>query len=64
MAPVQQQILDALNRREMSMGDLLTELRKKSNASRTAVKAAVLPLILGHRVEMTDDMNLRLPEPK
>lgn len=64
MAPVQQQILDALNGREMSMGDLLNELREKSNASRTAVKAAVLPLILGHRVEMTDNLNLRLAELK
>jgi hypothetical protein len=64
VAPVQQQILDALNGREMSMGDLLNELHKKSNASRTTVKAAVLPLILGHSVELTDNLNLRLPELK
>ncbi len=63
MPPIQQQILDALAQRpEMSMTDLLTELRQKSNTAPTAVKAAVLPLILRQRVVMTDDMHLRLPE--
>jgi hypothetical protein len=65
MAPIQRQILDALAQGgEMSMTDLLSELRQKSNTASTAVKAAVLPLIIGHRVEMTDEMNLRLPEQK
>ena len=65
MAPIRRQILDALAQGgEMSMTDLLSELRQKSNTAPTAVKAAVLPLIIGNRVQMTDEMNLRLPEQK
>ncbi len=60
MAPVQQQILNALSGGELSMRDLVVEIQQKSNASATAVKAAVLPLILGDSVEMTSDRKLRL----
>jgi len=60
MAPVQVEILKALNGRELSMSDLVTEVREKSEASATTVKAAVLPLISGDRIEMTADRKLRL----
>jgi hypothetical protein len=60
MAPVQNAILNALDGRELSMNDLVTEVRGKSAASATDVKAAVLPLILGDRIEMTADRKLRL----
>jgi hypothetical protein len=60
MAPVQVEILKALNGRELSMNDLVAEVREKSEASVTAVKAAVLPLISGDCIEMTADRKLRL----
>jgi hypothetical protein len=60
MAPVQLEILNALNGRELTMSDLVNEVRGKSDASATTVKAAVLPLILGDRIQMTDDRKLRL----
>jgi len=60
MAPVQVEILKALNGRELSMSDLVTEVREKSEASATTVKAAVLPLISGDRIQMTADRKLRL----
>ena len=60
MAPVQVEILKALNGRELSMSDLVTEAREKSEASATSVKAAVLPLISGDCIEMTADRKLRL----
>jgi hypothetical protein len=60
MAPVQVEILKALNGRELSMNDLVTEVRGKSEASATTVKAAVLPLISGDCIEMTADRKLRL----
>jgi hypothetical protein len=60
MAPVQQKILEALKDRELSMQDLVSEVREKSEASASAVKAAVLPLISGDCIEMTADRKLRL----
>jgi len=60
MALVQVEILKALNGRELSMSDLVTEVREKSEASATTVKAAVLPLISGECIEMTADRKLRL----
>jgi hypothetical protein len=60
MPPVQMEILNALEGRVLSMSDLVSEVRGKSKASATTVKAAVLPLILGDRIEMTDDRKLRL----
>jgi len=60
MAPVQVEILKALSGRELSMSDLVTEVREKSEASATSVKAAVLPLISGDCIEMTADRKLRL----
>ena len=60
MAPVQVEILKALNGRELSMSDLVTEVREKSEASATSVKAAVLPLISGDCIEMTADRKLPL----
>lgn len=59
MAPVQVEILKALNGRELSMSDLVTEVRERSEVSATTVKAAVLPLI-GDCIEMTADRKLRL----
>jgi hypothetical protein len=49
-----------LDGRELSMSELVTEVREKSEASATAVKAAVLPLISGDCIEMTPDRKLRL----
>lgn len=60
MAPVQVEILDVLKNRELSMNDLVTEVRGRSEASATTVKAAVLPLISGDYIEMTADRKLRL----
>jgi hypothetical protein len=60
MAPVQVEILKALDGRELSMNDLVIEVRGKSEASATTVKAAVLPLISGDCIEMTADRKLRL----
>jgi len=60
MAPVQLEILKALNGRELSMNDLVSKVREKSEASATTVKAAVLPLISGDCIEMTADRKLRL----
>jgi hypothetical protein len=60
MAPIQNAILEALNGRELFMSDLVTEVRGKSAVSATDVKAAVLPLILVDRIEMTADRKLRL----
>lgn len=60
MAPVQAEILKVLNGRELSMNDLISQVRENSEASATAVKAAVLPLISGDCIEMTADRKLRL----
>jgi hypothetical protein len=60
MAPVQQEILKALNGRELSMNDLVIEVRGKAKASASAVKAAVLPLISGDCIELTAERKLRL----
>ena len=60
MAPVQVEILRVLKGRELSMSDLVTEVRGRSEASATTVKAAVLPLISGDCIEMTADRKLRL----
>jgi hypothetical protein len=61
MPPVQIEILNALDDgRKLSMSDLVNEVRGRSEASASAVKAAVLPLILGDHIEMTDDRKLRL----
>jgi hypothetical protein len=60
MAPVQVEILSTLNDRELSMNDLVNEVRGKSEASATTVKAAVLPLISGDFIEMTADRKLRV----
>ncbi len=60
MAPVQAEILRVLDGRELSMNDLVTEVRQNSEASATTVKAAVLPLISADCIEMTPDRKLRL----
>ena len=60
MAPVQAEILKVLEGRELSMNDLVTQVRENSDASATAVKAAVLPLISDDCIEMTVDRKLRL----
>lgn len=60
VAPMQQEILKALNGRELSMNELVVEIRQNSEATATTVKAAVLPLILRDCVEMTSDRKLRL----
>jgi hypothetical protein len=60
VVPVQQEILNALNGRELSMKELVSEIRQRSEARATAVKSAVLPLILRDCVEMTSDRELRL----
>jgi hypothetical protein len=60
MAPVQMEILKALNGRELSMNDLVNEVRGKADASASTVKAAVLPLISRDCIEMTADRKLRL----
>ena len=60
MAPMQVEILKVLDGRELSMSELVTEVREKSEASATTVKAAVLPLISGDCIEMTADRKLRL----
>ncbi len=60
MAPVQQEILKVLNGRELSINDLVNEVREKSEASATTVKAAILPLISGDCIEMTAERKLRL----
>jgi hypothetical protein len=57
---MQVEILKVLDGRELSMSELVTEVREKSEASATAVKAAVLPLISGDCIEMTPDRKLRL----
>jgi len=60
MAPVQAEILRVLDGRELSMNDLVTQVRQNSEASATTVKAAVLPLISNDCIEMTPDRKLRL----
>jgi hypothetical protein len=60
MAPVQKEILKALDGRELSMRELVGQVRQNSDVSATSVKAAVLPLILRDCVEMTWDRKLRL----
>jgi hypothetical protein len=60
MAPVQAEILRVLDGRELSMNDLVTEVRQTSAASATTVKAAVLPLISNDCIEMTPNRKLRL----
>lgn len=60
MAPVQAEILRVLGGRELSMNDLVTQVRQNSEATATTVKAAVLPLISGDCIEMTPDRKLRL----
>jgi hypothetical protein len=45
MAPVQAKILDVLFRGELSMNDLVSQVREDSGDSASTVKAAVLPLI-------------------
>ena len=60
MAPVQMEILSILNGRELSMNDLVNEVRGKSEVtSATTIKAAILPLISGDLVQMTADRKLR-----
>jgi hypothetical protein len=60
MAPVEKEILKALNGRELSMKDLVSEVRGTSEASVSTVKAAVLPLISSDCIEMTADRKLRI----
>ncbi len=60
MAPVQAEILRVLDGRELSMNDLVSEVRQNSAASATTVKAAVLPLISNDCIEMTPNRKLRL----
>jgi hypothetical protein len=60
VAPVQAKILDVLYGGELSMNDLVSQVREDSGASASAVKAAVLPLISSDLIEMTADRKLRL----
>lgn len=60
VAPVQAKILDVLDRGELSMNDLVSQVRENSGASASTVKAAVLPLISSDYIEMTADRKLRL----
>jgi hypothetical protein len=60
VAPVQQEILKALDGRKLSMNELVVEVRQKSQVSPIAIKAAVLPLINTDFIEMTPDRKLRL----
>jgi hypothetical protein len=60
MAPVQAEILNVLHGGELSMNELVSQVREASETSVTAVKAAVLPLISSHYIEMTADRKLRL----
>ena len=60
MAPVQEKILNVLDRGELSMNDLVSQVREDSGASASTVKAAVLPLISSDLIEMTADRKLRL----
>jgi hypothetical protein len=63
MAPVQVKIVDALKGGlSLSMNDLVNKVQKDSETAvtATAVKAAVLPLISGDCLELTDDLKLRL----
>jgi hypothetical protein len=60
MAPMEEAILHALDGRELFMYELVGEIRGKSQASATSVKAAVLPLILRDCIELTPGLKLRL----
>jgi hypothetical protein len=60
VAPVQAKILNVLDGRELSMNDLVSQVRENSGASASTVKAAVLPLISSDYIEMTADRKLRL----
>lgn len=60
MAPVQEKILNVLDRGELSMNDLVAQVRENSGTSASTVKAAVLPLISSDFIEMTAERKLRL----
>lgn len=63
MAPVQIKVVNALTGSDaLSMNDLVSKVQKSSETvvTATAVAAAVLPLIAGDRLELTDDLKLRL----
>jgi hypothetical protein len=62
MAPVQIQIMKVLRDSscELSMNDLVNRVQENSQASVAEVKAAVLPMISGERIELTPDLKLRL----
>jgi hypothetical protein len=60
VAPVQAKILNVLDGRELSMNDLVSQVRENSGTSASTVKAAVLPLISSDYIEMTADRKLRL----
>ena len=62
MTVVQQKILKSLRGNELSVNGLISEVQKKSEASATTIKAAILPLILRKRIEMTAERKLRLCE--
>jgi hypothetical protein len=60
VAPVQEKILNVLDRGELSMNDLVAQVRENSGTSASTVKAAVLPLISSDFIEMTAERKLRL----
>jgi hypothetical protein len=63
VAPVQLKVLDALKDSDpLSMNDLVSKVQESSETAvtATAVKGAVLPLIAGDRLQLTDDLKLRL----
>ena len=60
MAPVQEKILNVLDHGELSMNDLVAQVRGDSGTSASTVKAAVLPLISSDFIEMTAERKLRL----
>lgn len=63
MAPVQIQIMKVLkdSNGELSMNDLVSRVQENfQGASASDVKAAVLPMISGERIDLTPDLKLRL----
>jgi DNA-directed RNA polymerase delta subunit len=62
MAPMQQQIEQILKeaKSEMTMSELVNRVEKFQTTTDVEVRAAVLPMISGERVELTADRKLRL----
>lgn len=63
LVPVYEEILSTLSKQELTLDELIKAVRKDAEtASRTAdLRAAVLPLILTGRIELTRGRKLRLP---